>query len=50
MNGELVGVPRTTSDAVAPGAAAIDRGYERARLDRNQNRSGSSGWLAIQRT
>src|SRR5206468_2794694 len=35
MNGELVGVPRTTSDAVAPGAAAVDRGYERASLDRN---------------
>ena len=35
MNGELVGVPRTASDAVAPGAAAIDRGHERASLDCN---------------
>src|SRR5919106_2423996 len=35
MNGEFVGVPRTASDAVAPGAAAIDRGYERASLYRN---------------
>src|SRR5437762_3257319 len=35
MNGELVGVPRTTDDAVAPGAAAIDRGHERACLYRN---------------
>src|ERR671934_137662 len=35
MNGELVGVPRTASDAVAPGAAAIDRGHERAGLDRD---------------
>src|SRR5918993_2112656 len=35
MNGELVGVPRTTSDAVTPGAAAVDRGYERACLDGN---------------
>src|ERR671913_1371211 len=35
MNGELVGVPRTTSDAVAPGTAAVDRGHERACLDCN---------------
>src|SRR5919204_2988637 len=35
MNGELVGVPRTTSDAVSPRAAAIDCGHERACLDRN---------------
>src|SRR5919109_2511446 len=35
MNGELVGVPRAASDAVAPGAAAIDRGHERASLDRD---------------
>src|SRR4051812_28423736 len=32
---ELVCVLRTTSGAVAPDAAAIDRGYERASLDRN---------------
>src|ERR687891_2672826 len=39
MNGELVGVPRAASDAVAPGAAAIDRGYERASLDRDPESS-----------
>src|SRR4030095_10397644 len=35
MNREFVGVPRAASDAVAPGPAAIDRGYERASLDRD---------------
>src|SRR5918993_2412220 len=35
VNGELVGVPRTTSDAVAPRAAGVDRGHERASLDCN---------------
>jgi hypothetical protein len=35
MNREFVGVPRATSDAVAPGPAAIDRGDERASFDRD---------------
>jgi hypothetical protein len=35
MNGELVSVPRTAGDPVAPGAAAIHRGHERASFDRN---------------
>src|SRR5262245_25667744 len=33
MNGELVGVIRSPSNAVAPCAAAVDRGHERTRLD-----------------
>ena len=35
MNIELVGVVRSTRHAVVPCAAAIDRGHERAGLDRD---------------
>ena len=35
MNGELVSVPRSTSNAIAPRAPAVDRGHERASLDRD---------------
>ena len=35
VNRELVSVARATSDAVAPSAAAIVRGHERAGFDRN---------------
>ena len=33
VDGELVRAPRSTRDAVAPGAAAINRGHERAGLE-----------------
>ena len=35
VNGEFMGVPRSTGNAVAPGAAAIDRRNESARFDRD---------------
>ncbi|HEY7450121.1 MAG TPA: hypothetical protein VH702_18340, partial [Vicinamibacterales bacterium] len=43
MNGELVGVPRSPRNAVAPCAAAVDRGYQCAGLDRDPESFGLEG-------
>jgi len=45
MNRELVGVPRSTRDAIAPRASAVDRRHERASFDRDPE-SLRLAWMA----